>query len=798
MKKIYLLFTLFSLFTFTQMVLGNSITTAGSGSWSSVTPNAPWPGGTPPSSGDDVVIKDGTTLTIDQSPTVASITVGQGTSGILTFQNTTTARTLTVSGTVTVANGGTLQCGTQSNSPAAHQLSIGGNLSIGNSSTFNMVAPTSPTVRNVTVSFVSTNDADVTISSGGTPTSVVFYSIILNRGTSARKVVCSLTASSAMANAITFTNGTWEQSGGTLTFSSSTAWTFPSTGNFTISGSGSVTFGSPVVISAGTFLMNTSGIVNVGGSGTRLEPAGGTITLTAGTINVGGRIGSTTNPGQNNWTGTLTINGATVNVPSNALSNGSNGVIGAPASGGTFTMSSGTLNILTANQGTYAGNDIDFLSGTISGGTIVIGSASPGTQAFNVNITPTANNITCYTGTNTANLISDLNIAGTLTLTSGNIALAGKTLTLGTSTVVPGTLTYTAGFMTGSGTFKRWFGTAAIADGTFPMGVGSNNRFLAIGGTPSTGGTVSVSYTDASTVSQPFGSGFIENGQTFVNRYDAVWTVSDANSFAGTGLTLAINGNGIPGITAIADLNVSGATGPAPGTYAATTGNTSAPIVNRGGLTEGTLPSTYYYASTSNSPLPVELSSFVSNVQGRNILLNWSTQTEKNSDKFVVEKKTIGTNWEAIGSVKAAVLSNSPKQYSFTDKNLNSGLYQYRLKMIDNDGSFQFSKIVETDVTLPKDFDLSQNYPNPFNPSTKINYNLPYDSKVTLDIYNILGVKVGQLVNQDQSAGYYNVEFSTSSLNKSISSGVYLYKITALDKATGNSFSAIKKMIMLK
>jgi hypothetical protein len=194
---------------------------------------------------------------------------------------------------------------------------------------------------------------------------------------------------------------------------------------------------------------------------------------------------------------------------------------------------------------------------------------------------------------------------------------------------------------------------------------------------------------------------------------------------------------------------------------------------------------------------PVELSSFTSNVNGRNVSLAWVTKTEKNSNKFDIERNSNGV-WASIGSVKAAVLSNSPKQYSFLDKNLNAGVYQYRLKMIDNDGSFKYSSVTEATVSTPKNFELLQNYPNPFNPSTKINYNLPSDAKVTLDVYNVLGVKVGQLVNQDQSAGYYSVDFNTSSLSKSISSGVYLYKITSVDKVTGNSFSAIKKMMMLK
>jgi hypothetical protein len=145
-----------------------------------------------------------------------------------------------------------------------------------------------------------------------------------------------------------------------------------------------------------------------------------------------------------------------------------------------------------------------------------------------------------------------------------------------------------------------------------------------------------------------------------------------------------------------------------------------------------------------------------------NVSLAWETKTEKNSDKFVIEKQTIGANWESIGSVKAAVLSNSTKQYSFSDNNLNAGVYQYRLKMIDNDGSFKYSAVTEASVSSPKNFELLQNYPNPFNPSTKINYNLPSDSRVTLEVYNVLGVRVGQLVNQDQAAGFYSVDFNSS------------------------------------
>ena len=116
--------------------------------------------------------------------------------------------------------------------------------------------------------------------------------------------------------------------------------------------------------------------------------------------------------------------------------------------------------------------------------------------------------------------------------------------------------------------------------------------------------------------------------------------------------------------------------------------------------------------------------------------------------------------------------------------------------MIDNDGSFEYSKVLETEIALPKDFELSQNYPNPFNPTTKINYTLPNDSRVTLEIFNLIGERVAQIVNEQQAAGYYVVNFGSSSV-KNIASGIYIYKLTTVDNI-GKNFSSIKKMMLLK
>jgi hypothetical protein len=85
-------------------------------------------------------------------------------------------------------------------------------------------------------------------------------------------------------------------------------------------------------------------------------------------------------------------------------------------------------------------------------------------------------------------------------------------------------------------------------------------------------------------------------------------------------------------------------------------------------------------------------------------------------------------------------------------------------------------------------FYLYEAYPNPFNPSTTIHYQIPQAGIVILKIYDILGNEVATLVNEEKSAGKYNVNFNASSL----SSGVYIYKIQT------SSFINSKKMILLK
>jgi len=96
-------------------------------------------------------------------------------------------------------------------------------------------------------------------------------------------------------------------------------------------------------------------------------------------------------------------------------------------------------------------------------------------------------------------------------------------------------------------------------------------------------------------------------------------------------------------------------------------------------------------------------------------------------------------------------------------------------------------------ITTPNDFVLSQNYPNPFNSATTIDYSIPRQSRVTIDIYNLLGQKVKSLINEIIPAGNYTAIWDgTDSNNRSVSSGVYYYRISAGD------MTDTKKLVLMK
>jgi hypothetical protein len=209
----------------------------------------------------------------------------------------------------------------------------------------------------------------------------------------------------------------------------------------------------------------------------------------------------------------------------------------------------------------------------------------------------------------------------------------------------------------------------------------------------------------------------------------------------------------------------------------------------------------FYSNSRTNVPLPVQLSSFTASTKGRDVILNWTTATEVNTAGFEIERKLVSqekaqAKWENVGFVRGNGNSNRPVEYTFTDMKLNTGKYAYRLKMVDNDGSYEYSNEVVVEIGKPDVTKIEQNYPNAFNPATKIEYELANPSKVVIEVYNITGQKITELVNDEQVEGYYSLVFDASKYG--LASGIYFYRMIAMDKVTSKNVVMTKKMLYLK
>lgn len=191
------------------------------------------------------------------------------------------------------------------------------------------------------------------------------------------------------------------------------------------------------------------------------------------------------------------------------------------------------------------------------------------------------------------------------------------------------------------------------------------------------------------------------------------------------------------------------------------------------------------------APLPVELTSFEGKFDKNRITLIWQTATEVNNYGFNVERRTKSEKWNTLGFVNGSGNSNSPKEYSFIDKNISAGNYIYRLKQIDTDGSFTYSKAVEikVDEALNK-FILSQNYPNPFNPVTRIEYSIPEAGIVQIEILNVMGERVAQLKNDIVESGNNTIDWNA----QNCPSGVYFCKME-FNTSTSSKIKVLKMIL---
>ncbi len=326
-------------------------------------------------------------------------------------------------------------------------------------------------------------------------------------------------------------------------------------------------------------------------------------------------------------------------------------------------------------------------------------------------------------------------VATTMTMTQGNIDLNSNTLTLGTSAVLPGTLNYTLGTMINTGSFTRWFAKSTIAAGAvaglFPVGTVTDYRpfNVSVPLAPTTGGTISVSYTDATTNTN---TSFADGTDIIMVRKDLNWALTTA-TLAGGSYNLGISGTDYGLIGNVSDLRltlVNSVVG-LPGVNGGTILN---PQVNRTGLTEANLNNTFFLGSinSTSSPLPITLVSFTAVPENHEVKLNWETTAEVNNNYFTIQRSEDAVHWQDLQQIPGSGNTNTDSKYSATDLSPYPGLSYYRLQQTDFDGRSSFSMIRPVDFNATSSLTV---YPNP----TTSYINITGISKLLVSVYNSNG-----------------------------------------------------------
>lgn len=176
-------------------------------------------------------------------------------------------------------------------------------------------------------------------------------------------------------------------------------------------------------------------------------------------------------------------------------------------------------------------------------------------------------------------------------------------------------------------------------------------------------------------------------------------------------------------------------------------------------------PFTRTSITVSDTPLPVNLTSFDASKEGLQSLLKWTTTKESNSERFDIEHSLNAKNWNWLSSIKSGGQSNVLLSYSFTHEDPSAGENFYRLKMIDNDGTFAYSRIRSI---VFGNTEKSLVFPNPASDQLKI------DVK---DFSELKGIKIYDLNGRT----VYNATGSNISKNidiKSLSQGSYIVELT--------------------
>lgn len=143
--------------------------------------------------------------------------------------------------------------------------------------------------------------------------------------------------------------------------------------------------------------------------------------------------------------------------------------------------------------------------------------------------------------------------------------------------------------------------------------------------------------------------------------------------------------------------------------------------------------------AASDTPIPVELSSFGARLEGQSVRLHWQTQSETNNAGFFVESRRVGETYHRQGFVSGAGTTSRPQNYRYRIDDVDPGRYDFRLRQLDQDGSFSYSRSVTVEVTVDGAYRMSRPTPHPVQTHTRFELSVDRPQRVVFEVVNLLG-----------------------------------------------------------
>lgn len=411
---------------------------------------------------------------------------------------------------------------------------------------------------------------------------------------------------------------------------------------------------------------------------------------------------------------------------------------------GTFTITGDVLVQTGATMTWNSGSSIE-----VNGG---------GTQ--NISGVSTLLDLTVENNTQ-AVLGQDIEVTGTLTLTSGKVQLGNNTLTLGNSATVSGASSTNYILTNGTGALKRQVSTSGV---TFPIGTSSGYNPVTLTNT-GTADNLSVRVADEILEDGTSGSAYTSR------VVDRTWFITE--DVAGSlNMNAAFQWASGDELTSFDRVNAvvyhyTGGAWTADGTSGTASGSDPYSITVSGITTLST------FGVGEDSFFPVEWLSFDAQVRGQDVMLDWATSRESNSDYFAVERASDLYPWANLSTIPAAGFAEDVNLYQYTDREVPVGTHYYRLRQVDLDGAYSYSKQLEVELERPE----YSFYPNPVRDYLTVELKGGEARKVLL--YDLLGRKV---LEQSLKSGLNQVDFSN------LGAGTYEMRLVQENGSIVNEF----------